>query len=73
MVGFFSISIFWRDLLTDLLPPGSNGIVVVFENECNPTFSFEVNGPNVEYLARDFHDRSYDRCAQATGIYARFT
>jgi hypothetical protein len=59
--GFIAISIYWRDMLTNLLPPGSNGIMIVFENECNPTFSFLVNGPDVDYLGRgDFHDRKYD-------------
>jgi hypothetical protein len=61
MVGFVGISIFWRDLVTGLLPPGSDGILIVIENICNPTFSFQVNGPDVEYLGRgDFHDPKYD-------------
>jgi hypothetical protein len=61
MVGFIAISIFWRDLVTNLLPPGSDGILIVIENICNPTFSFQVNGPDVEYLGRgDFHDPKYD-------------
>jgi hypothetical protein len=61
MVGFIAISIFWRDLVTNLLPPGSDGILIVIDNPCNPTFSFQVNGPDVEYLGRgDFHDPKYD-------------
>jgi hypothetical protein len=61
MLGFIGITIYWRDLITNLLPPGSNGIVIVFENECNPPFSFQVNGPDVDYLGRgDLHDRKYD-------------
>jgi hypothetical protein len=33
----------------------------VFENECNPTFSFQVNGPDVDFLGRgDFHDHKYE-------------
>jgi hypothetical protein len=60
-LGFVCISIYWRDLLTDLLSPGSNGIVIVFENECNPSFTYEVNGPDVVYLGRgDLHDSKYD-------------
>jgi hypothetical protein len=48
-------------MLTSLLPPGSDGIIVVFENECCPTFSYQVNGPNVQYLGRgDFHDPQYE-------------
>jgi hypothetical protein len=60
-LGFTAISIYWRDLLTDLLSPGSNGIVIVFENECNPTFTYQINGPNVTYLGRgDHHDLKYN-------------
>jgi hypothetical protein len=33
----------------------------VFENECNPTFTFQINGPDVVYLGRgDFHDKHFD-------------
>jgi hypothetical protein len=61
LLGFISISIYWRDLLTDLLPPGSDGIVIVIENECNPSFSFQVTGPDVTYLGRgDLHDSEFD-------------
>jgi hypothetical protein len=61
MVGFIGIPIFWRDLVTNLLPPGSDGILIVIENICNPAFSFQVNGPDVEYLGRgDFHDPKFD-------------
>jgi hypothetical protein len=59
--GFIGISIYWRDLLTNLLPPGSEGVVIVFENECSLSFSFQVNGPDVEYLGQgDFHERKYE-------------
>jgi hypothetical protein len=27
------IIIFWRDLMKDILPDGTNGVVVVFKNE----------------------------------------
>jgi hypothetical protein len=37
--------------------PGSD----VVENKCNPTFSFEVNGPDMAYRGMgDFHDPKYD-------------
>jgi hypothetical protein len=43
------------------LPPGSDGIVIVFENECNPTFTYRIDGPSVTYLGRgDHHDPKYD-------------
>ena len=61
VVGLFAASLYWRDLISDILPPGSEGIVVVFENPCNPTFTYQINGPVVEYLGRgDLHDPTYD-------------
>lgn len=61
VVGTLTATLFWRDLIQDILPLGNDGIVVVFENPCNPTFTYQINGPNVEYLGRgDFHDATYD-------------
>jgi hypothetical protein len=60
-VGVYSISIFWRDLINNILPHDSDGIVVVFENACNQTFTYEINGPEVHYLGPgDLHDEKYD-------------
>jgi hypothetical protein len=59
--GLIAISFYWRDLISDVLPSESYGIFLVFENKCNPTFTYLVNGPNVSYLGRgDFHDPRYD-------------
>jgi len=48
--AILSQSIYWRDTLHDLLPRGSSGVVVVFENECAVTFSYEIAGPVPRYL-----------------------
>jgi hypothetical protein len=35
--------------------------VIVFENECNPTFTFQIDGPDVTYVGRgDLHNPKYD-------------
>jgi hypothetical protein len=61
LVGILSLSIYWRDFIKNILPTGSDGILVVFENECNPTFTYQINGPTVAYLgAGDFHDAKYN-------------
>jgi hypothetical protein len=61
MHGIVSVSFYWRDWLTNILPEGSNGILAVFENECSPSFTFQINGQTVEYLGRgDLHDAHYD-------------
>jgi len=61
VVGILSASVYWRDALKDILPKGSKGLHVVFENECNPTFTYEVNGADVKFLgAGDLHQTKYD-------------
>ena len=61
LVALFSISIYWRDTIRNILPEGTHGLLVVFENPCNPTFTYEMNGPNVIFLgAGDFHDQKFD-------------
>jgi hypothetical protein len=35
-------SFFWRELISSALPPGHVGLVVVFENPCNPSFTYEI-------------------------------
>jgi hypothetical protein len=58
--GMFAMTAFWSNFLTGILPLGSKGILVVFENECNPTFTFQVIGPAAEFLGRgDLHDQKY--------------
>jgi hypothetical protein len=60
-VGILSMSIYWRNMIENILPPGSDGVVIVFGNECNPTFTFEIFGHEVVYLGRgDQHDTKYD-------------
>jgi hypothetical protein len=61
LLGFLTVSVYWRDILANILPRGDNGLVVVFENECNPTFTFQLDGPNVTFLGRgDLHDPAFD-------------
>jgi len=59
--GFLSVSFYWRDLLKGILPEGSDGIIVVFENGCNPTFGYQINGPVVSFLgvAEHYPDAAY--------------
>ena len=60
-VGIFSVTFFWRDLLTGLLPLGANGVIAVFENGCNQTFTYQIDGPQAVYLGpEDKHDPTFD-------------
>eukprot|EP00977_Amphora_coffeiformis_P016030 scaffold4855_cov195-Amphora_coffeaeformis.AAC.15 len=61
VVGSFSLTIFWRDLLRNTLPPSSRGLLVVTQNTCGQTFTYEINGAETTYLANtDVHDTQYD-------------
>ena len=61
LVGIMGISIFWRDLLEGILPVGNDGLVAVFSNACNQTFTFQVDGPEATYLGSgDLHDPHFD-------------
>lgn len=69
-VGFLALHIRWRDMLKDILPVGSQGIVVVFKNVCNPTFTYQINGPSVVYLGRgDKHNPKFDHLEISSGLW----
>jgi hypothetical protein len=42
-VGVIISLVYWRSIIRDILPFGSNGIQVVFTS-CSKTFTYEVNG-----------------------------
>ena len=50
VLGVLALTGFWREFVRDILPPGSNGIVVVFGNDCDQEFTFKIRGPNSEYV-----------------------
>lgn len=63
--------IYWREWIRDILAGGSNGIVVVFQNECNVTFSYQLHGPKAQFLGMgDFHDRKYDYMEVSSSIHS---
>jgi len=43
LAGFLALSMYWRDLIRGILPAGSIGLLAVFENPCNPTFTYQVS------------------------------
>ncbi len=58
-VGVFAMTFYWRDLIKEILPTDSDGIIVVFENACGQTFTYQINGPETVYLGRgDFNNNS---------------
>ena len=61
IVGVIAVSIYWREFIRDILPPGSDGVVVVIRSTCNLPFTYQIYGPNVKYLGVfDLHESKYD-------------
>jgi Adenylate and Guanylate cyclase catalytic domain len=51
----------WERYLTKILPANVNGLVVVLTSTCGDVYTFQLNGPTVEYLgAGDLHETSYN-------------
>jgi hypothetical protein len=71
VVGMLGASFYWRSLIRNILPKGSTGIQVVFHNPCSKSFTYQINGPNVEYLGvGDHHDPSYDSLGKSSRLDA---
>jgi class 3 adenylate cyclase len=61
LVGALAATVYWRSIIQNTLPPGSNGVVVVFNNTCTKSFTYQINGRNVVFLGvNDKHDVKYD-------------
>ena len=42
IVGALMVFFYWRDIIKNILPEGHDGLVVVFSNPCNPSFSYSI-------------------------------
>jgi hypothetical protein len=64
-VGLVVATLYYRDLIRDILPNSSVGMRVVF-SICDVNFTYELAGPNADYVGpadvgpADVHDAEYD-------------
>eukprot|EP00523_Entomoneis_sp_CCMP467_P017961 CAMPEP_0168810014 /NCGR_PEP_ID=MMETSP0726-20121227/3381_1 /TAXON_ID=265536 /ORGANISM="Amphiprora sp., Strain CCMP467" /LENGTH=1234 /DNA_ID=CAMNT_0008862013 /DNA_START=54 /DNA_END=3758 /DNA_ORIENTATION=+ len=59
-VGVVAVTIFWRQLLRNILSKGSDGTIAVIGSDCNQTFTYEINGASAVYVgAGDLSDPRY--------------
>ena len=77
-VGVLGATFFWRDLIRDILPSGTDGIICVIGNGCNQVFTYQIDGPHAIYLGPgDLHDTAYDYMGQTgslnTGLDTLYT
>jgi len=65
VVGLLNANMYWRELLDDILPPGTGGILAVF-NVGGRVFTYAVDGPEATFLGRgDLHDTRFDHLEQS--------
>jgi len=61
VVGIIAASFYWRSYLENILPNGENGLVVVFANTCNQSFTYQIDGHEAKWLGPgDRHDPQFD-------------
>ncbi|CAB9531006.1 Guanylate cyclase [Seminavis robusta] len=59
--GLIIFTIYWRELLVNILPTSSVGVVVVIESTCGDLFTYQLDGAVPTYLGpHDLHDTAYD-------------
>jgi Adenylate and Guanylate cyclase catalytic domain len=69
LVGLITVSVYWREIFSSALPSGSYGVVVVVDNTCSDSFTYQINGPDVIYLGVfDKHNNDYDDLVLSANI-----
>ena len=59
--AYLALTIYWRDMVRDLLPEGTAGVAVVFENACDvPPFTYEITGPIPKYLGTGYYKSTFE-------------
>jgi hypothetical protein len=70
VVGVLTFILYWRELINDILPVKSNGVIVVVENACDQVFTYQLNGPDTVYLGPgDQHDTKYDYLGRTSSLF----
>jgi hypothetical protein len=61
VVALISSNIAWDRALTNLLPDDVQGILMVGRNNCNQSFTYDIQGSSAIFLGMgDLHDPTYD-------------
>lgn len=59
--GLLTATFYWRTVMKNILPTGSDGIILVVNNTCSLPFTYRINGPTVEFVnSGDQHDTKYN-------------
>jgi hypothetical protein len=69
LVGLITVSVYWREIFSSALPYSSYGVIVVVDNTCAVSFTYQINGPDVTYLGVfDKHSNDYDDLVLSANI-----
>ena len=61
IVGVIAATVHWRNVFSNALPQGSNGIAIVVSNSKTKSFTYQINGPDVIFIGtNDNHEMLYD-------------
>ena len=64
-VAFLQAFLPWGRFFQDVLPEIEKGITVVLEGSCGQTYTFELNGSEVDYISEgDFHDPLFEHMSR---------
>jgi hypothetical protein len=69
--GVLLADVHFKSLINDILPIGSNGLIVVFENVCSEnSFTYQIDGPEVTCIGGgDLHDPEYNSLQVSSGLF----
>ena len=69
VVGVLFLTLYWRFLLSNLLPADIDGVVCVLRNSLDQEFTYQINGETAIYLGPgDLHDPKYDEFLKFNNI-----
>ncbi|CAB9510944.1 Receptor-type guanylate cyclase gcy [Seminavis robusta] len=65
-VGLLFLLGYVRDLIRDILPPNSKGIIIVFKNTYDQVFSYRIDGAETTFLGSgDHHEAKYNHMGRS--------
>ena len=60
IVGTLGLTFFWREVFSNILAKGENGLLAVVGNDCGQVFTYQLFGPTARYLGPgDLHESEY--------------
>jgi class 3 adenylate cyclase len=61
VVGGLSVDFIWPQYFENVLPDDAHGLIVVVENACDDSFTYQISGSQAVFLGNgDLHDPTFD-------------